>query len=350
MNTGDEDYFPVYADKRIKPPADHCTPPPDRCPIGPIHSSGLSAFTLIELLVVIAIIAVLIGILLPALGAAHASANGVVCQSRMRQIAVGWQYYAHDNDDISVPGQPGRYADENLNLYPLGNGMHYRPRWFALIGAAAGFDAYSRPSIDRADEHSLTIDGLDVFLCPTVPDWTSTRNSPFGYNHQFLGNTRFRDISDGDSGFINFPVRASTIAAAQTVLAADSMGTAAGKPAHLREPNHEDGSRDDTDGTPLYAMGGHGYIIDPPRLAEHHSDYADPRYRHDKHRSAPDERHTGKANVSFCDGHVERLSLTELGYRVESDGVVAARGEDASNQRFSGTMLDELAPGLESGP
>ncbi len=306
-------------------------------------------FTLIELLVVIAIIAVLIGILLPALGAARESAEGLVCQSRMRQVAAGWQFYAHDNDDISVPGQPGRYADERLNLYPLGNGLHYRPRWFALIGAAAGFDAYTRPSTNQADEHSLPVDGSEVFLCPTVPEWNSTRNYAFGYNHQFLGNTRFRDIDDETSGFINFPVRAANIHASRTILAADSMGTAAGKPERRREPNRADGMRD-LDATPLHALGGHGYIIDPPRLAATGSDYADPRFRADEHRSAPHERHGGKANVSFCDGHVERLGLTEMGYRVESDGVVAARGQGATNRLFSGRMIDDTAPGLADEP
>ena len=192
--------------------------------------------------------------------------------------------------------------------------------------------------------------GSDVFLCPTVPEWTSTRNAAIGYNHQFLGNARFRDINNGASGFINFPVRASNIHASMTVLAADSMGTAAGKPARLREPNRTDGSRDDDDATPLHALGGHGYIIDPPRLSANNSDYADPRSRADEHRSAPHARHGGKANVSFCDGHVARLSLTALGYRVEPDGTVAARGEKTSNRLFSGTMIDETARGLEENP
>ena len=318
--------------------------------------SAPPGFTLIELLVVIGIIAVLIAILLPALGAARESASGVVCLSRMRQVAIGWQIYADDNQDISVPGQPGRFAEESRNIYPLGNGDQYRPRWFAVIGAAAGFDAYSRPSPDRDDEHSIQIDGSEVFLCPTVPDWTSTRNAPFGYNHQFLGNARFIKIDGGGSGvdptgegFINFPVRTYRIQSSQTVLAADSAGTAAGKPSLAREPNLADGSRDDDDSTPLHALGGHGYIIDPPRLAQSASDYADPRYRADEHRSAPDPRHSGRANTTFADGHAESMSLEELGYRVESDGVVAARGEGATNRLFSGILTDALAPGL-NGP
>lgn len=326
----------MYADKRMNLAAHKSTP----------SHRPVCGFTLIELLVVIGIIAVLIAILLPALGSARDSASTVVCKSRMRQIAIGWQIYADENDDISVPGQPGRFADETDNLYQLGNGLHYRPRWFAMIGAAAGFDAYSQPSEDRDDEHSLPVDGSEVFLCPTV-EWASTRNYPFGYNHQFLGNARFTEIDSGGSDFINFPIRASNIASSATVLASDSAGTAAGKPEKLREPNIEDGGRDDSDGTLIYAMGGHGYVIDPPRLASSGSDYADPRYRADEHRSAPDERHAGNANVSFCDGHVASQTLEELGYAVEADGAVAARGAKTTNAKFSGRLIDDLAPGID---
>ena len=268
----------------------------------------------------------------------------------MRQVAIGWQIYAVDNEDISVPGQPGRFSDEEDNLYPLGNGVQYRPRWFAVIGAAAGFDAYREPSPDREDEHSIRVDGSEVFLCPEVPRWTSTRNYAYGYNYQFLGNTRFKEIDgggeDGRDSFINFPVRASSIAASATVLAADSLGTAAGKPELLREPNMEDGGRDDEDGTPLHARGGHGYALDPPRLAESGSDYADPRNRADLHRSAPAPRHNERTNVSFADGHVTTTTLQDLGYAVNGDGSVSARGPETTNKRFSGTMVDDLSPGL----
>ena len=57
------------------------------------------AFTLIELLVVIAIIALLIGILLPAIGKARDTAKNVLSQSRMRQLSLGANSYAADNDD-----------------------------------------------------------------------------------------------------------------------------------------------------------------------------------------------------------------------------------------------------------
>jgi len=59
-------------------------------------------FTLIELLVVIAIIALLMGILMPALQIARKKAAGIVCSSRQKQLVLAWIMYADENNDKIV--------------------------------------------------------------------------------------------------------------------------------------------------------------------------------------------------------------------------------------------------------
>lgn len=287
------------------------------------------AFTLIELLVVISIIALLIGILLPTLSAARASGRTTICLANMRNLVAGWHMYADSNREALVAHRApdmGGGVGNPANWHEVGNGMKFRPTWIARIGGFVGVYAFAEPKTDdgRQDFDSK------VYVCPETRDRTDERNGSYGYNYQFLGNSR---LTNGR--YHNWPVRMSKIAVpSSTVIAGDSMGSAASFAKEARLPYENDGRTE-------AAIGNEAYTIDPPRLVQG-GDIATSPYR-----NGMEDRHRNKAVAMFGDGHANQHSLVDLGYRFNPDlsFVMFGGGADSPvNTLFSGTGTNNDPP------
>lgn len=248
------------------------------------NRNGSHAFTLIELLVVISIIALLVGILLPALGAARRSAQDLKCSSNIRQLDIGLATYATDNGGLFPPNWnriPSEarfwYDDERIGQY--------------LPDSNSGTD----PTV-----------GGGGFVCPR------DENAIRSYAMSFWASSELNTAQFVQDGYT---YKADVRNASQVLLLADTFsgwgndndgwftGATVGEPDNFASPSA--GAMFGGDPSRVVP----GYSVPQPRFGPVNTELS--YYRHGAN-GGDEAKPQGAVYIAYADGHVSKKTNSDL--------------------------------------
>jgi prepilin-type N-terminal cleavage/methylation domain-containing protein/prepilin-type processing-associated H-X9-DG protein len=225
-----------------------------------------SGFTLVELLVVIAIIALLAGLLLPALGRAKSAAASARCKSNVRQIGLGLKLYA-----------------DELSVYPVDVNGHWSERLRPYLTHGWTNEVYRCP-----DYRGHTVRTANA---PLIGGWLGS----YGYNVKGVEGLPTLGLGLGgklqDQTKFKPTLETAVLAPSEMIAMGDGVlaELPASNPWSLRPP-----IRVSSYGILSFSDGSTRLALDAKALR------------------AMRQRHRGTFNVAYCDGHVESTKVEKL--------------------------------------